>query len=194
MLVRSPAELPSDIVLAGQTLGLDANEVYEQLVASWGKVDTSARERVGAEGESALVSLLRAGTDGQIDHVSTWSDGFGYDIAFTEGTTAAHLEVKSTTRTGRFTAYLSRHEHNVMLRDNHWVLVAVRLTPSFEVAGVGSVPRQWIAANVSRDVGNSGTWASCKLEIPQDVIEDGIPQLGASVDDKLPPWRSVRSQ
>ena len=56
--------------------------VYEQLVSSWGKVDTAARERVGAAGEAALVALLRERTDGRVDHVSTWSDGFGYDIAF----------------------------------------------------------------------------------------------------------------
>ena len=58
-LVQSPDELPSDIVSAGEALGLDADAVFEQLVSSWGKVDTAARERVGAAGEAALVALLR---------------------------------------------------------------------------------------------------------------------------------------
>ncbi|MHA7298824.1 protein NO VEIN domain-containing protein [Pseudarthrobacter sp. MDT3-1] len=191
-LVQSPDELPSDIVLAGEALGLDANGVFEQLATSWGKVDTAVRERVGAAGEAALVSILRESADGSVDHVSTWSDGFGYDIAFAQGAVSAHLEVKSTTRTGRFTAYLSRHEYSVMLRDHRWVLVAVRLTAGLEIAGVGSVPRDWIAANVSRDVGLSGSWASCKLEVPAEIIEDHVAQLGADVANRLPPWRPLQ--
>lgn len=178
VLVRSPDELPTDIVSAGAVLGLDANGVYEQLVSSWGKVDTAARERVGSAGEAALVTLLRDRTDGHVDHVSTWSDGFGYDIAFAEEIVSAHLEVKSTTRFGRFTAYLSRHEYNVMLRDERWLLVTVRMNAALEIESVGSVPREWIAANVPRDTGQSGSWASCKLEIPAGVIGNGIPQLG----------------
>lgn len=188
-LVRSPDELPADIISAGHVLGLETNAVYEQLVCSWGKVDTAARERVGAAGEAALVSLLRDDSYGRVDHVSTWSDGFGYDIAFSQGRLSAHLEVKSTTRLGRFTAYLSRHEYNVMLRDEAWVLVTVRLKEDLEMAGVGSVPSEWIAANVPRDGGPSGSWASCKLEIPGTVISDGIPQLGEDAGVRLPRWR-----
>lgn len=47
-LIRSPDELPSDLLSAGDALGVDANEVFEQLVISWGKVDTARRELVGA--------------------------------------------------------------------------------------------------------------------------------------------------
>ncbi|MHA7286573.1 protein NO VEIN domain-containing protein [Arthrobacter sp. MDT3-44] len=191
-LVRSPDELPSDIVSAGDVLGLDSNGVYEQLITSWGKVDTTVRERVGAAGEAALVTLLREGTNGRVDHVSTWSDGFGYDIAFAQGTVSAHLEVKSTTRAGRFTAYLSRHECSVMLRDEQWVLVAVRLTAKHEIIGVGSVPQEWIAANVPRDSGPFGSWASCKLEIPAEIIEHQVPQLGQDAASKLPPWHTAQ--
>ena len=187
-LVRTPDDLPSDIVSAGEALGVGADEVYEQLVSSWGKVDTAVREQIGAAGEVALVQMLRDGTDGRVDHVSTWSDGFGYDIAFSRDPLAAHLEVKSTTRAGRFTAYLSRHEFEVMLRDNHWVLVAVRLNSSLEVVGVGSVPKDWIAANVPRDSTPSVSWASCKVEVPSSVIEDRVLQLGADAASALPPW------
>lgn len=190
-LIRAPDELPSDIVTVGQMLGLDANGVYEQLVSSWGKVDAAARERVGAAGEAELVSILRERTDGRVDHVSTWSDGFGYDIAYAQGEVNAHLEVKSTTRIGRFTAYLSRHECDVMLRDHHWALVAVRLTDKLAIAGVGHVPREWIGANLPQDAGPSGAWASCKLEVPLEVIEDHVPHLGVSVAGRLPPWRAV---
>jgi hypothetical protein len=187
-LVRSPDELPPDIVSAGGALGADANVVYEQLVASWNKVDTAARERVGAAGEAALVALLRDNTDGRVDHVSTWSDGFGYDISFASDAATAHLEVKSTTRTGRFTAYLSRNEYRVMMSDNLWVFVTVLLTADLEIAGVGSVPSQWIAANVPRDSGLLGSWASCKLEIPTEVIEGRVAELGLVASGVLPPW------
>ena len=187
-LVHSPDELPSDIVSAGAALGLDADEVFGQLVSSWGKVDTFARERVGAAGEAALVSLLRECPGARVDHVAAWSDGYGYDIAFAHGAVAAHLEVKSTTRSGRFTAYLSRHEYGVMLRDSHWLLVAVRLTPELEIAGVGHVPREWITANAPIDAGPFGRWESVKLEVPAGVIADGVPQLGDSAAARLPVW------
>jgi hypothetical protein len=190
-LVQSPDELPSDILSAGEALGFDANGVYQQLVTSWGKVDTAARERVGGAGEAALVALLRDVPGAQVEHVAAWSDGFGYDIAFAHESVATHLEVKSTTRLSRFTAYLSRHEYSVMLRDERWVLVTVRLTADLEVAGVGSVPREWIAANAPRDESPFGSWASVKLEVPEDVIVSGIPQLSEPAAGLLPGWRPL---
>lgn len=187
-LVRSPDELPMDIVTAGEALGLTPSEVYEQLLSSWGKVDTAARERVGAAGEAALVELLRERSDAVVEHVSTWSDGFGYDVAYSAGTVSGHLEVKSTTRLGRFTAYLSRHEYEVMLRDPDWTLVAVRVTTGFVLAGVGSVPSDWVAANVPQDIGAFGSWAGVKLDVPAEVISDGIPHLGEDLSAALPGW------
>ncbi|WP_188491110.1 protein NO VEIN domain-containing protein [Williamsia phyllosphaerae] len=187
-LVQTPGELPADILALGSALGLDGTAVFEQLVTTWGKVDTSIREIVGASGEAALVELLRRHTAGRVDHVSNWSDGFGYDIGFNQGRTVAHLEVKSSTRSNRFTAYLSRHEYNVMLRDEHWVLVALRMSPDLEIIGVGSVPDHWIRSNAPRDTHSSGSWAVCKLEIPSEVIESGIPLLRGSGEVHLPAW------
>ncbi len=189
-LVRSPDELPSDIVSAGGVLGLSDGEIYGQLVSSWGKVDTAVREEVGAAGEAAIVKMLSERTDGRVEQVSAWSDGFGYDIAFSQGSVVAHLEVKSTTRVGRFTAYLSRHECRVMLGDINWVLVAVRLDRSLEVVGVGSVPKGWIVANLPSDSTTSVSWESCKLEVPSDVIENCVPQLGIDAAGTLPQWRA----
>jgi hypothetical protein len=187
-LVRSPDELPTDIVAAGEALGLARSAVYEQLIFSWGKVDTAARERVGAAGESLLVGLLRENSDALVEHVSTWSDGFGYDVAYSGETVVGHLEVKSTTRVGRFTAYLSRHEYDIMLRDPDWVLVAVRLSADFHLAGVGSVPSDWVAANVPQDTGMFGNWAAVKLSVPAEVISSGIPHLGEELAAALPGW------
>lgn len=187
-LVRSPAELPTDILAAGRALGLAPSAVFEQLISSWSKVDAAARERVGAAGEAALVGLLREKTDAQIDHVSTWSDGYGYDIAYAGNQESGHLEVKSTTRGGRFTAYLSRNEYEVMLRDPDWVLVTVRLTVELDLLAVGSISRDWITANAPRDSGAFGSWASFKLNIPNNVVLSGIPQLGEVVVASLPGW------
>jgi hypothetical protein len=188
LLVQSPDELPSDITSAGETLGLGSDGMYAQLVGSWGKVDTSARERVGAAGEAALVALLTAIPGGEVDHVALSSDGYGYDIAFTRNGEEAHLEVKSTSRRSRFTAYLSRHEYGVMVRDESWVLVTVRLGEELDIVAVGCVPKEWIAANVPRDDGTFGSWATVKLEVPEEVVTSGIPQLGGCADGFLPPW------
>lgn len=188
LLVQSPDELPSDIVAAGQVLGLTPEAVHAHLVVSWSKVDTAARERVGAAGEAALVALLRAIPGGAVEHVAAWSDGFGYDIAFTLGRVTTHLEVKSTTRASRFTAYLSRHEYGVMLRDPDWMLVTVRLTAELALAGVGSVSSDWVAANVPQDAGRFGTWAAVKLSIPAEVISSGIPHVGDDLAAALPGW------
>ncbi|MBB3662609.1 hypothetical protein FB384_001513 [Prauserella sediminis] len=167
---------------------MDPDAVFGQLVSSWGKVDTAARERVGAAGEEALVNLLRDISGSRVDHVSTWSDGFGYDIAFSRGLVNAHLEVKSTTRRGRFTAYLSRHEYNVMLRDPRWTLVTVRLSDDLTIDGVGTVPNDWIIGSTPCDSSPAGSWASCKLEVPANVIGDGMRSLDDEVARRLPPW------
>lgn len=187
-LVRSTEELPSDILTSGRVLGLNDVDVFRQLNSSWAKVDTEARERVGAAGEMALVELLRTAACGQVDHVAQWSDGFGYDIAVTQELAASHLEVKSTNRANRFTAYLSRHEYDVMIRDDEWLLVTVRLSADLKIDGVGSVPREWIFANVPRDCGLSGSWASVKLDVPADIIESGVSRLGVMPNAVLPPW------
>lgn len=188
-LVREASELPTDVLNAGAALGLDANAIYGQLLSSWGKVDTAERERVGAAGELALVHLLGSRTDAEVEQVSAWSDGHGYDIEVVGDGVAAHLEVKSTTRRGRMAVYLSRNEFDVMLRDESWSLVLVRLDSELAVTGTGAVPNQWIVEHAPQDVDVSGRWASCKLEIPPDVVEHEIPELREMLTDSLPPWQ-----
>jgi len=188
-LVQSPDELPIDIVAVGDSLGLDQESVYRQLVSTWGKVDTAARERVGAAGEAALVALIKGLPGVAVDHVAVRSDGFGYDVALAvHGGPELHLEVKSTSRTNRFTAYLSRYEFEISMRDDAWVMVAVRLDAELELDGLGSVSKDWIVANIPRDVGRSGSWSTAKLEIPHDVIDGGLPQLPSELGNQLPGW------
>lgn len=188
VLVRGPEELPSDVLSCGEALGLEPETIYGQLVASWGKVDTAARAVVGAAGEVALVELLGKVPHADVEHVALWSDGFGYDVEYRHSTGVNHLEVKSSTRRGRFTAYLSRHEYEVMSRDNSWQLVVVRLTERHELVGVGSVPKDWISANAPLDSGTCGRWATMQLDIPSHVILSGVPALGEAAKAVLPPW------
>ncbi|UOE44960.1 protein NO VEIN domain-containing protein [Agromyces larvae] len=190
-LVSEPGELPTDVLGVAAALGLDGDAVYAQLVSSWGKVDTTARERVGAAGEAALVELLKSRTTGRVEQVSAWSDGYGYDIEVVRGGNADHLEVKSTTRQGRIAVYLSRHEFDVMRRDESWSLVLVRLNPELVVVGIGVVPNQWIIEHAPRDVDASASWATCKLEIPPEVVEDGIPRMREALTDPLPSWQQT---
>ena len=188
VLVRGPEELPADIVSCGATLGLEPAMVFGQLVASWGKIDTAARGATGTAGEVALVEQLSGICDARVEHVAAWSDGFGYDVEYDHPLSVGHLEVKSTTRRGRFTAYLSRHEYEVMLRDPYWHLVTVRLNEDHEITAVGSVSRDWIADKVPVDPGPHGRWAAVRLDFPSTAIQSGIPALGPPAQTALPPW------
>ncbi|MEV0645506.1 DUF3883 domain-containing protein [Phytomonospora sp. NPDC050363] len=178
VLIREPEELPEDALRAAEGLGLSRTQAYEHLVAMWGKVDAEARARIGTAGELALVRLLTASLrGGQVEHVAARSDGYGYDIAVDADGNSLHIEAKSTTRRSRLTVFLSRHEYETMRRDPAWELVAVRLTRDLQVAAVGSVPKEWIAAHAPRDGGANGRWESCRLDIPPSVPKPGIQRL-----------------
>lgn len=177
LLVRAPDELPDDLLRAAACLGLSEREAFAQLGAVQGKIDTRERLRVGAAGELALVELLTTSTQARVEHVATWSDGFGYDIAVHAAQHAAHLEAKTTTRRRRLAIYLSRHEYETMRCDPHWELVAIRLTAELKPEAVATVPKDWIATQVPVDQGAHGRWESCRLEVPPDLPVPGIPRV-----------------
>jgi hypothetical protein len=168
-------------------LDLDEDEAFAQVMGGWGKVDTSERERIGAEGELALVSLLSASVvNAQINHVALTSDGYGYDIAVETADLCLHIEAKSTTRRGRLVLYLSRNEYENMRRDPLWQLVVVRLTSDLEVAAIATVPSPWLADEVPQDHGTSGRWESCRLDVPSSVAISGIPRLWPALTSGAP--------
>ncbi|NBE53320.1 DUF3883 domain-containing protein [Streptomyces boluensis] len=177
LLVRSPDELPDDVLRAASSLGLDEVEAFRHLGSAWGKFDARERERIGAAGELALVDLLTNSTTARVEHVAAWSDGFGYDIAVHSAHHPGHLEVKSTTRRGRLTVFLSRNEYETMRRDPHWELVAIRLTADLEPEAVAAIPKEWIAEQAPTDQSPQGRWESCRLDVPPDVPVPGIPRL-----------------
>jgi hypothetical protein len=195
LLVQSPDEIPEDALRAAIAVGITDEEAYAQIIGVWGHVDAEARKRVGAAGEKALVELLAGGVDGDVRHVSLVSDGFGYDISVSVGDRRFHLEAKATTRRGRLTLFLSRHECEVMRRDPSWYLVVVRLDHRMEPTAVAVVPRSWVVLNTPADRGTAGRWESCRLEVPHMILEAGIPPIeGALKPDAsgllggLVPW------
>jgi hypothetical protein len=186
LLVRRPDELPEDALRAAGALALGDAEAYAQIAAAWGKVNTAERERIGAAGELALVELLTKFVNGRVEHVAAISDGYGYDIAVHAREHAVHIEAKTTVRRGRLAVYLSRNEYETMRRNPSWHLVTVRLTPDLEPVAVATVPREWIAAEAPRDRGSCGRWESCRLEVPLDVPESGIPALRPALTADAP--------
>ncbi|MFF0671674.1 protein NO VEIN domain-containing protein [Streptomyces tendae] len=149
-------------------------------------MDTAERSRIGSAGELALLELLTGSAQGRVEHVAAWSDGHGYDIFVDARQGHAHLEVKTTVRTGRLTIYISRHEYETMLRDPAWELVTVRLNRQLKLMAVAAVPRAWIAANVPSDRTALGRWESCRFDIPPEVPVPGIPSLSEMLVESAP--------
>ncbi|MGW4209692.1 DUF3883 domain-containing protein [Lentzea sp. NPDC004789] len=186
ILVREPSELPADALRAAELLGLSPIEAHGEITVLWGKVDLEQRQRVGNAGELALVELLSKGIPARVEHVAVVSDGYGFDIAVHADPRPVHLEVKSTTRRGRLTIHLSRHEFETMRRDTEWHLVAVRLTDELRPAAIATVPNEWISAQAPADRASAGRWESCRLEVPPEVLKPGIPAFSGTRYDDCP--------
>ena len=176
-LVGGPDELPTDVVRAAEVLGLSLGEAYACVAATWGKVDTAERKRIGDAGELALAKLIAAATAADVDHVAAYSDGLGFDLRVKCKPFRAHIEVKSTTRNNRVTIYLSRNEFETMKRDRDWRLVVVRLDKKLDVIAVGTIPRGWLSCNAPADSSAHGRWESFRLDVPPSSIEPGMPFL-----------------
>ncbi|MEU4572556.1 DUF3883 domain-containing protein [Nonomuraea sp. NPDC023979] len=174
LLVPGLVELPEDALRASQVLGLEPEDALAAVRHAWGKVDTETRSRVGSAGEQALVELLRAATDVPVHHVAAISDGYGYDIAVGD----VHIEVKSTTRRGRLTIYLSRNEYETMRRDPAWVLTLVRLDRELRPVSVATVDNGWIETAVPTDRSERGRWEAARFDVPGEAIRSGLPSVG----------------
>ena len=196
-LVRESDELPADAIYAAQALKIGLGEAYQHLVATWGKVDTAEREKVGAAGEAELVTLLRSSLNATVEHVAARSDGLGYDISVTGNDMSLHLEVKSSTRRRRCIFYLSRNEFEVMKRDPRWSLVFVRLSPEYQISGISTVRKNWIRDAAPLDTGPAVRWDSCRFDAPIEELDPGMPDLfpllSPQVSSLLHPFLSAES-
>ncbi|MFI6325535.1 DUF3883 domain-containing protein [Nonomuraea sp. NPDC050556] len=173
LLIHSPEELPEDALRAAGTLGLGTGDALAVVRQAWSKIDAAARADVGSAGEHALMALLSAETDVPARHVAAESDGYGYDIE----REPFHIEVKSTTRRGRLSIYLSRHEYETMRRDPFWILVTVRLDQSLQPVAVATVNRDWISARAPADKQVGGRWESARFDVPHEALTPGCPAL-----------------
>lgn len=189
--VRDPGELPEDALIAAEALSLDPTDAFQHLVTSWGKVDTDLRERIGAAGEAALVDLLKESVNAEIEHVSQWSDGMGYDVTVTADDFSSHLEVKSSTRRGRLTIYLSRNEFEVMRRDANWTLVALTLSSDLNLVDIRTVRSTWLSTAAPQDIGSGGRWQACRFDVPTEQTMPGIPALNAVLQANASPILGV---
>lgn len=183
VLVRDPGELPSDALSAASALGIEPDPAFDHLRARWGKVDTELRRAVGAAGEAEVLAHLDTVLiDGvSAEQVSACSDGLGYDIAVMGSALEVHLEVKSTTRAGRATFYLSRNEYEVLLRDSCWVLVFAHLSSDLKLAAIETVETAWIRDTAPVDTTMGARWESCRFDAPTSSRTWGIPALATLV-------------
>lgn len=181
LLVPNASELPHDAERAADALGLSADDAFVLLHEVSGKIDLAERGRIGLGGELALLGLLRRETHAEVHHVAAISDGYGFDISVGAESFTGHLEVKSTTRRGRLTFFLSRHEFETMRRDAFWHLVAVRLDHNLELRSVATVSREWIDRAVPVDRSAHGRWESTRLDVPLESLVSGLPMIPASV-------------
>ena len=136
----------------------------------------------------AVVELFQSIPDCDVNHIVAESDGFGYDISIRlpGDDFFLHLEVKSPTRRGRLSFFLSRNEFEQMRRDKCWFLMAIRLNQALEAVSLSTVDHDWLRLAVPTDnVG--GRWEAVRLDVPQNAIRSGFNPVRARLDLNTPP-------
>jgi hypothetical protein len=174
VLVPDTAALPADAMRLATTLRLSDEVVLTTIRHVHGKIDLAERARIGIAGETALLELLESCWPRSTVHVSARDDGFGYDIDFRHRGSAWHLEVKSTTRRGRLSVHLSRHEHEVGLRDPNWRLLVLGLDESLRLATLATARHGQILARAPVDTCAEAAWQSVRHDIKFDDLETGL--------------------
>ncbi len=174
ILVADSSELPLDAASFAAQLGLNEQAALSTIREVHGRLELEHRAAVGRAGEMALVQLLEARWPGSTVHVALTDDGFGYDVAFLLGGVEWHLEVKSTTRRGRLVIYLSRHEHEVSLRDPNWRLVVVGLGDDESPAAVATVNHGRLCHRSPKDTHPGSNWQSVRHQVSSGDLQPGL--------------------
>lgn len=185
-LVDDEDELPQDAIKLAQALELDDREALVALRQLHGRIDLAERARVGAAGEAALVAILEKYWPGSTHQASLDDDGLGYDIAFQPDSVEHHLEVKSTTRRGRLTIYLSRHEHEIAHLDTSWHLIVVGLDAEGQVAAIATAAEKMLFARSPLDRSSAARWESVRHQLTATDLSPGLQISGVK-----PPGASV---
>ncbi|MEW1820391.1 DUF3883 domain-containing protein [Arthrobacter sp. NPDC080031] len=182
VLVQNSDDLPQDIERWSDLLGLPASSGLRVVRRISGKMDLARRAQVGSAGEIALCALLDARWPGAINHVAETDDGFGYDITASIQEVEWHLEVKSTTRKGRLSFFLSRHEFEMGLADRHWKLLVVGLDDDLEASCIAEVDKSALKQFAPADRTTSARWESARYDLRGDQLIPGLAFL---------PWREA---
>ena len=186
ILIPDPTELPQDAAILAGLLGLSDNDAFGAIRHLQGRIDLSERSRVGLAGESALVELLEEHWPGSTTHVSQTNDGLGYDVLFCQGGKSWHLEVKTTTRRGRLVIYLSRHEHEVSVRDPNWRLVALGLDNQMRLSAIATVHHSQLLRRSPQDRYPDAQWQSARHGLTARDLQPGLSFLDPTVTGRMP--------
>ena len=175
LLVRTAEDLPQDIVSLATTLNVSDAAALLTVGMVYGKIDLEQRAEVGSAGELRVIELLEDIWPGSTRHVAAEDDGMGYDVAFHNDGATWHLEVKSTTRRGRLVVHLSRHEHEVALRDPAWRLIAVGLDDERHLACLATIGYSDLAARAPEDRHSGARWEAVRYAIGPEHVAGGLP-------------------
>lgn len=184
VLVHSSDDLPQDIERWSDLLGLPASSGLRVVRRIGGKIDLARRAQIGSAGEIALCALLEAKWPGAINHVAETDDGFGYDISASIQEVEWHLEVKSTTRRGRLSFFLSRHEFETGLADSDWKLLVVGLDDELEASCIAEVDKSALKRFAPSDRTTSATWENVRYDMGGDHLIPGLAFLPWDESDR----------
>jgi hypothetical protein len=178
LLVRTAEDLPQDIVSLATALSVSDEAALLAVGMVHGKIDLERRAEVGSAGELRVIELLEEHWPGSTRHVAAEHDGMGYDVAFSNEGPMWHLEVKATTRRGRLVVHLSRHEHEVALRDPAWRLIAAGLDDECELACLATIDYRELAVRAPEDRHSGARWEAVRYAIGPQYAAGGLPFLG----------------
>lgn len=149
------------------------------------KVESRERERLGGEGEEAVVATCRAqltelgATErvAAVRRVSLVSDELGYDVVAPRvGDSVRRLEVKSTRSTGATVRlFVTRNEIAVGLADPDWFLVVTRREKDGGWTVLGHAAAASLQVLLPVDCDTSGRWQTATLTLPIGYLEPGLP-------------------
>jgi hypothetical protein len=174
ILVPASGEIPEDAAKLATGLGLMENEAFQAVKNAHAHADLEKRKLIGDAGERALLAYLEANCPDSTIHVAAVGDGFGYDIAFEHGGREWHLEVKSTTRRGRMTFFLSRNEYETSLADPSWRLVVAGLSADFQLMATATLLPGHLQTVAPVDASTNSKWQSAMFEMSGSNFVNGI--------------------
>jgi hypothetical protein len=179
-LVVDEGDLPADALALAASLGVSDATALLSIRQVHGRADLAERSRVGTAGELGLIAELERAWPGSTVHIAAQHDGFGYDLLLKLSHQEWHLEVKSTTRRGRLSVFLSRHEHEVALRDPNWRLVVVGLDERLAIRAVATVRYHRLVERSPADAFAESRWQSVLHHLTPADLSRGLAFLRPS--------------